>query len=318
MKLTEQECSILSNVHLQADASIRKIAKESCVSENQATYCIKKFIDKKIIHQIDYIDPYMLGYVFQVVYFSLPPQHQKQYGTVLRYLRSSQKVGFLATVGGGYQFKVGLLIRSPSEIVEFQEEIFSKFGDVVSDKQIITILKGSHYPFKLLSPNCRASMTLTFGEVRSVQHVDEVEHLILGKLSNQHRSLRELSRELQISPSTLEYKIAKLKSSGVVVGSKYIINTAALGMQSFFHQIYLAGSAEQKNILKQYLAHHPNIYYVGESIGAWDLDVESVTHCPADIVSITQEISSRFEGTIHKITTFPLFCIEKASYYPFL
>jgi DNA-binding Lrp family transcriptional regulator len=151
---------------------------------------------------------------------------------------------------------------------------------------------------------------LAYGVVREIVSYDEVDHNVLCALTqHSYGSYRELARLMGMPQTTLDYRLKRLRQSGVVVGLYHEIQPALIGMQSFLLLVSIKGiSSEFRGEFLVFCESHPNIIVTVHSIGSWDFEV---------VVAISQAIHDRFSGSLNWLKILPLFSYLKVAEYPF-
>jgi len=84
-------------------------------------------------------------------------------------------------------------------------------------------------------------------------HIDGIDKIILKNLMNDARiPVLSIAREVGISGAAIHQRLRKLEKSGLLKGSKFIINPKALGYKTLaFVGIFLDTSSTYKDALKQ-------------------------------------------------------------------
>jgi len=84
-------------------------------------------------------------------------------------------------------------------------------------------------------------------------HIDGIDKIILKNLMNDARiPVLSIAREVGISGAAIHQRLRKLEKSGLLKGSKFIINPEALGYKTLaFVGIFLDTSSTYKDALKQ-------------------------------------------------------------------
>jgi len=84
-------------------------------------------------------------------------------------------------------------------------------------------------------------------------HVDGIDKIILKNLMNDARSpILKIAREVGISGAAIHQRLRKLEKSGLLAGSKFVINPKVLGYKTMaFVGIFLDAASTYKEAIKR-------------------------------------------------------------------
>jgi len=318
MKPGEKEKRILAQIQIQADRPLSDIASATGYREHTIRNCLKQLREAGIIRKCFCINPYRLGYFFQIFYFSILPDSRKHRPALIDFLVGSPHTSYVVEVGGEYQFKVAICAKDLTDIAAFIQRLSEEFGNILHQKCFSTSLSVNDFPMKFLDPAAELSGSLAIGITEQKTECDDIDHRILQLLSRiGAMTFSELARKLEIPISTLEYRMRRLKQEQVIVGARYIIDLPALGMESFVHLVYVKGmSSEFRDQLFSYCREHRLVYYFMELIGSWEYEIGSAAANSQEVIAFGQELHDRFGPDLVKVLSLPLLRHHKVSNYP--
>ncbi len=84
-------------------------------------------------------------------------------------------------------------------------------------------------------------------------HIDGIDKIILKNLMNDARSpILKIAREVGISGAAIHQRLRKLEKSGLLAGSKFVINPKVLGFKTMaFVGIFLDAASTYKEAIKR-------------------------------------------------------------------
>ena len=84
-------------------------------------------------------------------------------------------------------------------------------------------------------------------------HIDGIDKIILKNLMNDARSpILKIAREVGISGAAIHQRLRKLERSGLLAGSKFVINPKVLGFKTMaFVGIFLDAASTYKEAIKR-------------------------------------------------------------------
>lgn len=320
LKLTDKEREILTCVQHRADRPVAELAKLTNLREHSVRYSLHRLIEDGIISRRAYIDIYRIGYSKHAFFFSLSVSKAQARKDILAYLLKHPRIAYLAEVGGDFRFKVDICTRNQVELHHFLTEFADRFGNILREKAFVQLLEQIEFSVKCISTKTFPILSLRMGTYESAESVDMIDHQILVLLSEiNERSFSELARTLNMSLSSLQYRIEALQKKKVLLGFRYVVNGALFGLHDYFHLLYVKGMRSNiKRKLLNFCTKHRDIRYFVPCIGAWDFEVGSNVESPEHAAEIADELYEIGGEAMLRVETLPLFRYMKVSNYPFV
>ena len=108
-----------------------------------------------------------------------------------------------------------------------------------------------------------------------MEKLDKIDLKLLAELEDDARqTLSQIAKKLKTSQQVISYRIKSLENRKIVDGYYTIINITKLGYTSYRTMIRLSNINEQKHKeIIDYLMKHPNILWLVDCGGRWDLIV---------------------------------------------
>jgi Lrp/AsnC family leucine-responsive transcriptional regulator len=129
--------------------------------------------------------------------------------------------------------------------------------------------------------------------------VDELDREILGQLDRNCRiSSVELSDRVKRSRQTIEYRIARLEDRQIITGYTSSFNPTRVGYRLYKVYLRVRNVPGERERLHQLLYNLGTVYWVGESSGTWDLVFGIFYRSEAEILDITNRLTSEFHHII--------------------
>ncbi|MBU1203583.1 MAG: Lrp/AsnC family transcriptional regulator [Nanoarchaeota archaeon] len=106
-----------------------------------------------------------------------------------------------------------------------------------------------------------------------MQKLDKLDLKLIGELENDARqTLSQIAKKLKTSQQVISYRINSLQKRNIIDGFYTIIDFTKLGYTSYRTMILFTNIIEQKHKeIVSYLIKHPNVLWVVECGGRWDL-----------------------------------------------
>jgi DNA-binding Lrp family transcriptional regulator len=320
VRLTQSERRVLAHLELAADVPLTEVARTMGVRMHTLRYALERLRARGIVSKRPFVNIYALGFSDYALFFSLAPEHQRNTTRFLKALALSDRVSWLATFGGDYHYGMSVSARSPAEVQSFLEQVSEAYPGIFYRKSLSVRTALTLFPRKYLSPGESPKRMLRFGYGASSIGIDQKDHRILHGLEQfPDFSLRDLAKELQMPLTTLQQRVAALKSTGVIVGSLYQIDATKFGVQAFRLLIEAKSvSRSMRERLLSFCATHRCICYLVECLGAWDYEVGLEVAEGSEAVEVAQLIQHQFLGDLARVQILPLFGHTKIRNYPFV
>jgi len=111
--------------------------------------------------------------------------------------------------------------------------------------------------------------------MRKQKKLSKIEKRILGELDeNARKPYSQIAKKLGLSLQLVKYKIEALKKKNILYGFTTLIDPTVFGYAWYRMMIRLSNFSKEKyEELILYLMEHPNVIYIAECGGNWDLMV---------------------------------------------
>ena len=185
--------------------------------------------------------------------------------------------------------------RNAASFREGQQEILSKFSDVVLDLLVSTTVSVERFPKTYLVDKTECPYTFQ-GKAARPEEFDDIELALLSELNQNARASNiELAEKLSVSPSVINYRLKKLENQGVIVGYRVQVNYDKLEVILVKVLVTLQNFDPRIEIkLFNYCRKRPEITCFIKQLGSWTVEIEvEVPSYPA-VHEIIDDMSSKF------------------------
>lgn len=130
--------------------------------------------------------------------------------------------------------------------------------------------------------------------------LDKFDLKLLAELENNARqTLSQIAKKLSTSQQVISYRIKSLESRRIVGGYYTLINITNLGYESYRTMIRLTNINNQKNTeIISYLTKHPNVLWLVECGGRWDLLINFMARNLIQYNNILRDFKNKFPQQI--------------------
>jgi DNA-binding Lrp family transcriptional regulator len=300
---------------MEADLTMQAIAKRAGIAEHVARRVLTKLHDKGVVTRRLYMNSFLLGTLPYVVALTLSAAGQKVREELHQYLLSHSHVGFLAHVSGHYNLFCEVRAKNILALREFLDCLSIRFGSIFADKQVLALTSMNDFPVTATSSERSVSKEYATELVATTRSLGPIEVRILQGLAKRwDDSITSLARALGQPASTVEYHVKKLRSEGVILGSRYFVNLFALRHHFFYHLVSMKSFHPQiRNGLLAYARSESCCNTFRSFIGPWDILFECHYETPQEGLNFVERLLARHGAEISKVETLSVLAYEKGS-----
>ena len=299
---------ILYQLDLNSRQSFRAIGRKVGLSKDVVANRVKKLQDSGIIKKFyTRFDNSKLGLIALRLYLKfqyVTPDIKKQ---IIHHFMSCKFTPVLASLDGSYDLAVVFAFKEFHDLSPFWLKTLNKYGDFFS-KRVISIFTGeTEYPksFLIDQKDDRKQLKTTIGISKQVE-LDPMNQKIIDMLTfNSRMPIIDIATKLKTSTNIISYRIQKLQELGVILGFKVLIDLDKLGYKWYKADFFLKDYSNAQRIIN-YLEEKPYLIVIDKTIGYADLELEFYLKNTNELLSVYEEISTKFPDTIKDFSYFRL------------
>lgn len=317
MKMSSNEMKVLGLIEHDCRFSYAQVASKINIPEHTVRHIVKKYTEDGLLRPRVYINPYRLGLSAYAITISCANLSSNQGHDFVSQLVEHELVACVIELGGGYSYHLEVLVRSTLQLLEFFHWLSTIAGGLVIQKQVSLQTSQHIFGFKFGMQRKREKNEVSYRVIDEHTEIDQIDHQILANLG-EFPNVSQLNRQLNIPISTIDYRLKRLESAGIITGFCYEMTGTSLGLSSFILNIATKSFDEElAKQLHKFGAQHDNITYFNTDIGAWDFKFGVSLSRPEDLKCVEEELYQSFGSKISRIESLPRFLTLKARCYPF-
>lgn len=319
MKLSSAQAKSIVAAQLNADLPISKLRVKVGVKEHTIRYALDRAREQGIIERRHFINLFKLGFLQHEVFFALSSEERGAREALLAQLKRSDSISWIGRLGGDYQYGINICSRDVTHMVAFFNALSASHGKNILEKTLSLRVSLTYFGNRYLAPQLKHTPPLRYHNTPGKVSIDRTDHRILTAITtNGDLSGHQIARELGIPQSTVDYRLKKLKSDGVIVGTYYAVNGSKVGILSFLCLIVTRGmSATFREKALEFSSKHPEIVLMIESIGSWDFEFVIDAFSAEEAMKTSERILDFFGRDIQWLKMIPIFSYPKVHEYPF-
>lgn len=295
---------ILFELDCNSRRSLSDVARKVRLGRDLVSYRLERLRNAGILNRCTaMLNPYKLGFTVYKTYLKLEAS-KGRWNEFVSYLDQSPYTAWLAECYGKWDIIWSVYARSPKEVYDLQDRLFSDFRDIILAYNVCTLVNYWWFPKKYLISQSPGEVRewafhlpeFTFGTTPLEHNLDQVEYNIVQLLSQDSQmSCVDLGKVSQTTAAIVKYRIEKLEEIGVINGYRVDIDRATLGMTLFRVQVFPREyDAAQEAEFHNYCQSHPLISSYEQQLGDCKLEFEVEAHDYAEFSAVIDEVRERF------------------------
>ena len=305
--LTPQQQRIFTAAQHQAHRTSAELAKKLGMKETSVRNGLSKLTNAEVIFPTYVFDLSALGRFTCAIMFSLDAESHKRRAAIQSYLSKHPQTVYFNELGGEFEYVVSIATSGPADVQQFLFEFSTEFETSFTRKQIAfraaVTLFGRRYfdgDWKLVKP-------IHYGITQSHETLDKDDIQVLHTLVEYpDASASAIGRTLNKPTSSVNYRIKKLYSSGVIKGKIYGMQINKLGIGNYRLLLTLDGCLpELRKQLMQLCKKSRCVSILVESIGSWDFEHQLEVHDESEISAFRNELWELFGSQLEKVQVLP-------------
>ncbi len=279
---------------------------------------LRGLLDRKLIEPRNYLDVFQLGLSSYVLLFSLRSQDTSERSSLIDKLSSLTGVTWFAEVGGDYEYVMNVCHGDIHRLISVLDRIGEDFGEIFSKKIFAQHFSYCDYSYGFLTTKRNAIDYVGRSWFPARSALDELDHGILRELAAYPLANKVVCKKLGLALTTLQYRIERLRRTGILKRTIFLINYSALGYTCALLLVYANGSSKKlREQLHDFCLHHPHVIALAQSVGSWDYEISALTRSPEDLRNLTNDLTRQFSGQFSMISSLSLYRTLKWNQYPF-
>lgn len=135
--------------------------------------------------------------------------------------------------------------------------------------------------------------------IDKIDKIDKIDQRILYELDQNCRlSDNQLAKIVRRSREAVRHRIKRLQQQEIIAGFRAAINPSKFGMMMFKLYFQLANVPAERKRFHEYFRRLPEIYWFGESDGAWDFHATLYAQSISEFNSLKNKIFTDFKDII--------------------
>jgi len=310
---------ILYNLDLNARQSSSQLGKKIGLPKNVISYRINRLFEKGVIKIFfTVINPFKLGYTSFGFYLVFQYADTCIKNKIIDYFVKNKNTWFVASIDGYFDVGVSVWVKNLNDFYKVWEETLENYRYYIENHKIINFVQTHAYKHSYLLNDDKKIDRNEFiytGAGTKVK-IDSMDYDLLRMLSQNARiTVIELAEILNVSSTTIRYRIKKLEQLKVIQGYRIAIDASKIGCKDFRIDVDLKDFTQREKIFR-YITQNPNLTYIFTSIGHADVQFHIRVQRLDDVHVIMSNLNARFPDMIRDYKYVYIPNIYKQNYMP--
>lgn len=316
IKLDEKDRKILVELDKNARATDSEIAKKVRLSKQVTRYRIKNLIKKEVINNFyTVVNVGKLGFSTYYVFLQLESTSEKEEKELLGKIKNKPYVGWLISGTGRWDVIILIYARSTSEFDKHLTEVLEVCKNRVHEYSFTNLITAEHMGYKFLGQKNILSALQT--EKKQAIHLNEKSKKILKTISQNARlTTVEIAEKTNLPLHVVRYDLKELIKKEVIEAFKPKLDVNKLGYQWHLLLVqFTPVKEERRKELVNFCRSNKKVYYVTQTIGAYNLMLDIHVKNTEEFKKTLFEIKEKFPDVIKLYESIIIFDEYKIDYF---
>jgi len=318
-KLDLKDRRLIYLLDCNSRTSNRQLGKKIGLTEQAIGYKIKRLLEKGVIKKfITFVNALSLGYTHYKVFVKIQDATEEVEKKIMDYLVKNKNVRWIVSTSGKYDLSFSVLAKTPQEFSSIYQEIESRFGKFISEKNIFINVSSPGFTRDYLI-NRKQSTKVEYSRGKEMRKLDDTDKSVLKSLSqNSRKNIVDISEEIKSTVDVVKYRIKKMISDRIISSFTVQLDLEKMGYEyySIFFSMHNLNEILIKNIL-DFAINHPGILFVVQLIGNYDIQLEIEVKNYQELEQILKKFRFQFSKNIRDFEILRVNKEFKYDFFPF-
>lgn len=320
VKIDLSDRKILYELDRDSRQSNHQLGKKLGLSGQVVGNRVKRLLNTGVIEYFHVkTNPSVLGYMHIKIYFRLHNLSKEKEEELLRDLSKQKNVYWLSSLRAKYDLVASIYVKTITDFSELYDSLFGRWGGYILERNVVVLERALTYTKAyLVSGRQSQEIVYSVGKEKEVT-LDSIDKVLLTILNTGGRtSFIDLAAQLKVSADTVNYRLNRLKNSGVITGFGAKIDFRKLNHH--YHLIFLRlqnMDLQKYRKLETVAKLNSNIIIFIKTIGDHDIELEVETTSDRELDELMKSVRDHFFLEIKDYELLEVTGEHRLTYYPF-
>ncbi|MBU0898747.1 MAG: Lrp/AsnC family transcriptional regulator [Nanoarchaeota archaeon] len=299
--LDVKDKKILFELDKDSRIPLSVLSKKIGISKEVAFHRLNNLVKRGYISRFQaVISTYRFGYQSYKIYLKLQNLTKEIRVQMQDFFMKNEMVYWICNCQGKYDMIVAYWAKNIRDFGDFENEILNKFSNYIQERDITITRKSTQYNRRWFYNDDSKLVETSFGEDLEEIKLDKIDIEILRNLADNARiKIVDLANKLNISISTIKYRLKRLEKNKVILGYKYALNSKLLNYEKCKAFIYFKNITDTKRKeLINYCKSIPNVINIVLTIGSWDVEIGFEVKNFEEYYKIMSDIQEKYSDIV--------------------
>jgi DNA-binding Lrp family transcriptional regulator len=305
MRLTEQQRKVIAACETEGDFTLAEIAARVALPQHTVRRALDRLESNQIIKRRVYVNSFLIGTAPYLIALSLSVEGRQQEHEMEAFLAKRPEVSFMSRVSDKYDLLIEVRCRAVYDVHTFLHVLAGRFPRSLDSKHVLAVTSLLDLPVLATLSERRKLAEFQIGVVNRVVPLDDLDRQILTLLTYDWRdSSAKLAKKCGAPLSTIDYRLQRLRSQGVIVGTRYWIDVEQLGLSTFYHFVSTKGFGEDcEQRMKAIARNNTCVHTFRCFIGSWDYLFECHYGDPRESLKFVEQLCREMSDEITRVSS---------------
>lgn len=281
--LSEKQKRILAFLNGRSDLSVHQIAQEVGLREHVVRSALDRLKAQEALSYSIVIDELKIGIKRFEVLLSISKSFT-EYDALEQFLVQSPSVWYLTKLIGEYDYYLSMCLKKRQDLDSWFDTLNEKFDSLICKSSVSNYHGWVYLGSRHLAPQNMNRSTIRSGFSTRKVKLDNIDTKLISSLSrNALASIKHLSDEMGVAPSTVYFRRSRLCNLGVLGVPIYRLTSHSSVLRYKIVIKLLCPSLKHHSILMNVLNNSLNATEVVFANGEWDFAVRLEVEEPKGI-----------------------------------
>ena len=262
----------------QGNVTVQQLAKRLRVRPHSIRYQLDKLVESKSIEKAILINQRALGYQVFNLFFDLPHARSKK---AVEFLKARKEVAWLTRNIGPLRYEMTVVVRDFTSLSNLLRDLGEVAGTVPRDISIAVEGEVIHWGLRFLTEGYSKTPIAHFTTREDIVSIDAIDVEIMNfSKTDEIRNIAHTAQKLRVAPSTIKYRLDKLRMSSVISEEAYFIRPTMKMFQAQLVVHLRTRTRDIDNSIVSICTNNPHVECIISGVGNWDykmlIDAESL------------------------------------------
>jgi|GEM_PF-3832073 len=302
VSLSDIQREILGTLSVSGSITLEQLSSRLKLKPHNVRYQLNLLFEARRVSRGFLINQRALGFQVFNVFFDLP---RAKSASFVEFARTRTEVAWLCQNIGPRRFEVTMVQRDYGDLCAFLRALGDNVGTSLRDPVFSVEGEIRHWGLRFLARNASAEPVVLFSTPRQFEEFDELDRRVLSLLmSGESCSTPHLGAVMRVAPSTVKYRIERLRRAGVLSHELFFADSNRDLLQAQLVINLKARSTENEARILGICCSNLHVEGLISGIGAWDFKIIFQAESMRGLIDVQDKLLNQIGGIVDRSETY--------------